>query len=56
MILSFTNIRKVPWEVLKISDFVLGVQHFPRYIADVSEWNIVFDPSSGLSKFNVWLN
>ena len=39
MILSFINIRKVP------RDFALGFQHFPRDLANVNEWKIMFDPS-----------
>ena len=46
MILSFINIRKVPREVLKTSDFALGYQHFPRDLANVNEWKIMFVPSS----------
>ena len=45
MILSFINIRKDPREVLKTSGFVLGYQHFPRDLAYVDEWKIIFDPS-----------
>ena len=58
MILSFINIRKVPREVLetegesqcpsgrlKTSGFALGFQHFPRDLANVNEWKIMFDPS-----------
>ena len=26
-------------------DFVLGFQHFPRDLANVNEWKIMFDPS-----------
>ena len=37
MILSFINIRKV---------FALGFQHFPRDLANVNEWKIMFDPSN----------
>ena len=40
MILSFINIRKVPRE-----GFALGFQHFPRDLANVNEWKIMFDPS-----------
>ena len=36
MILSYINIRKVPRE---------GFQHFPRDLANVNEWKIMFDPS-----------
>ena len=36
---------KVPREVLKTLGFVLGFQHFPRDLADVNEWKIMFDPS-----------
>ena len=45
MILSFINIRKIPWEVLKTSGFALRFQHFPRDLANVNEWKIMFDPS-----------
>ena len=45
MILSFINIYKVPWEVLKTLVFALGFQHFPRNLANVNEWKIMFDPS-----------
>ena len=44
MILSFINIRKVPREMLKTSDFALGFQHLPRDFANVNEWKIMFDP------------
>ena len=44
MILSFINIRKVPREMLKTSDFALGFQHLPRDLANVNEWKIMFDP------------
>ena len=44
MILSFINIRKVPWEMLKTSGFALGFQHLPRDLANVNEWKIMFDP------------
>ena len=44
MILSFINIRKVPWEMLKTSGFALGFQHLPRDFANVNEWKIMFDP------------
>ena len=44
MILSFINIRKVPLEILKTSGFALGFQHFPRDLANVNEWKIMFDP------------
>ena len=36
MILSYINIRTVPRE---------GFQHFPRDLANVNEWKIMFDPS-----------
>ena len=47
MILSFINIRKVPREALRLktSGFALGFQHFPRDLANVNEWKIMFDPS-----------
>ena len=51
MILSFINIRKVPREVLKTSGFALGFQHFPRDLANVNEWKIMFDPS--ISNFKI---
>ena len=41
MILSFINIRTVPREMLKTA---LGFQHLPRDLANVNEWNIMFDP------------
>ena len=43
MILSFINIRKVPRERLKTLGFALGFQHLPRDLANVNEWNIMFD-------------
>ena len=53
MILSIINIFKVPREVLKTegkslktSGFALGFQHFPRDLANVNEWKIMFDPSN----------
>ena len=45
MILSFINICKVPWEVLKTSGFAFGFQHFPRDLENVNEWRIIFYPS-----------
>ena len=30
---------------LKTSGFALGFQHFPRDLANVNEWKIMFDPS-----------
>ena len=42
MILSFINIRKVPREMLKTEGE--GFQHFPRGLAIVNEWKIMFDP------------
>ena len=30
---------------VKISGFALGFQHFPRDLANVNEWKIMFDPS-----------
>ena len=45
MILSFINIRKVPREVLKTEGEARGFQHFPRDLANVNEWKIMFDPS-----------
>ena len=44
MILSFVNIRKVPWEMLKTSGFALGFQHLLRDLENVNEWKIMFDP------------
>ena len=44
MILSFINICKVPRKVLKTSGFALGFQHLPRYLTNVNEWKIMFDP------------
>ena len=44
MILSFTNIRKVPREMLKTLGFALGFQHLPRDLVNVNEWKIMFDP------------
>ena len=44
MILSFTNIRKVPREVLKTSGFA-------RDLANVNEWKIMFDPYNAFSYF-----
>ena len=44
MILSFINIRKVPWEKLKTSGFALGFQHLPQDVANINEWKIMFDP------------
>ena len=46
MIYSFINIRKVPREGLKTSGFTLGFQHFPRDLANVNEWKIMFGPSN----------
>ena len=48
MILPFINIRKVPREVLKTEGE--GFQHFPRDLANVNKWKIMFDPSSN----NYW--
>ena len=45
VILSFINIRKVPREC-----FALGFQHFPRDLADVNKWKIMFGPSINRSK------
>ena len=47
MILSFINIRKVPWEMLNTSAFALGFQHLPRDLANVNEWKIMFDSYIG---------
>ena len=44
MILSFINIRQVPREVLRTSDYALGFQHSPRDLANVNEWKAMFDP------------
>ena len=46
MILSSSNISKVPREVLKPWGFALGFQHFPRVLENVNEWKIVFDLSN----------
>ena len=48
MILSFLNIHKVPWEVLKTKGKALRLQHFPQDFANVYEWKILFDPSINL--------
>ena len=45
MILSFIYIRKVPREVFKTEGEARGFQHFPRDLANVNEWKIMFDPS-----------
>ena len=45
MIFLFIHIRKGPPEVLKTSRFTLGFQQFPRDIANVNEWKIMFDSS-----------
>ena len=58
MILLFINIRKVPREGWKpraspsvfnaslgTLRIALGFQRFPRDLADVNEWKIMFDPS-----------
>ena len=45
MIVSFISIREVPREVLKTSGFALGFHHFPRDLANVNEWKLMFDPS-----------
>ena len=44
MILSFINIRKVPREMLKTSDFALSFQQLSRDLANVKEWKSMFDP------------
>ena len=31
---------------MKTSGFALGFQHFPRDLANVNEWKIMFDPST----------
>ena len=49
MILTFVNICKVPREVLKTLGFALSFQHFPRDLANVNEWKIMFDPSNKLN-------
>ena len=46
MILSFINIRKVHREGFKTSGLALGFQHFPRDLAHVNEWKIMFGPSN----------
>ena len=42
---TFINIRKVPREVLKTLGFALIFQKFPRDLANVDEWKIMFDPT-----------
>ena len=54
MILSFINIRKVPREVLRTSGFALCFQHFPRDIANVNEWKIMFGPTIE-NEFDVYI-
>ena len=49
MILSLINIRKVSSGRLKTSGFALGFQHFPRDLANVNEWKIMFDPSNDIN-------
>ena len=44
MILSFINIARSLGK-LKASGFALVFQHFPRDLANVNEWKIMFDPS-----------
>ena len=44
MILSFINIRKVPRKVLETFP-PRFFQHFPRELANVNEWKIMFNPS-----------
>ena len=53
MILSFINIRKVPREMLKTEGEALGFQHFPRDLANVNEWKIMFDPYNKILKGTV---
>ena len=56
MILSFTNICKVPGVVLKTEAVALGFQHFSRDLANVNEWKIMFDPSIGFVTFMSWMD
>ena len=51
MTLAFINIRKVPREVF---DFALSFQHFPRDLASVNEWKIMFDPSIDDCKVDIY--
>ena len=44
MILSFINIRVVSRGLLKTSGYAFGFQHSPWDLANVNEWNIIFDP------------
>ena len=37
---------------LKTSGLALGFQHFPRDLANVNEWKIMFDPSIEILKVN----
>ena len=44
MVFQCTNIRQVPWEVLKTAAFGLGFQHLARDRANVNAWKNIFDP------------
>ena len=44
MVFQCTNIRQVPWEVLKTEAEGLGFQHLPRDLANVNAWKTMFDP------------
>ena len=36
--------------------YALGFQHFPRDLANVNEWKIMFDPYSTISfYFDIWM-
>ena len=43
MVFQFTNIRQVPWEVLKTAAFGLGFQHLPRDLVNVNAWKSMFE-------------
>ena len=45
------NIRYVPSGRLKTAGSALGFQHFPRDLANVNEWKIMFDPSIRMDDF-----
>ena len=44
MVFQCTNIRQVPWEVLKTEAEGCGFQHLPRDLANVNAWKTMFDP------------
>ena len=50
MFFKRSNIRQVPWEVLKTAAFGLGFQYLPRDLANVNAWKPMFDPCSMLGK------